>query len=261
MAIQSLKNKKIVISAGASGIGLATAKICLERGATVFVSDINEKYINKLRKNSKNKKLFVYNCDASNENDVNDLFYKIKKKTAKIDALINNVGIAGPTGTIEKLSSFDWENTLKVNVISHFYFTKNAIPLLKKNKGGTIINLSSGAGIMGFPLRSPYAASKWAVVGVTKTLAMELGKFKIRVNAICPGTIKGERMVRVIKDKAKFLKISKKLIEKEFISMASMNSWIYEDDIGQMCSFLISKDAERISGQIIGVDGNATRLD
>ena len=261
MAIQSLKNKKIVISAGASDIGLATTKICLERGATVFVSDINEKFVNKLRKNSKNKKLFIYHCDASNENDVNNLFDKIKKKTSKVDALINNVGIAGPTGTIEKLSSFDWENTLKVNVISHFYFTKNAIPLLKKNKGGTIINLSSGAGIMGFPLRSPYAASKWAIVGVTKTLAMELGKFKIRVNAICPGTIKGERMVRVIKDKAKFLKISKKSIEKEFISMASMNSWIYEEDIAQMCSFLISKDAERISGQIIGVDGNATRLD
>ena len=261
MAIQSLKNKKIVISAGASGIGLATTKICLEKGATVFVSDINEKFINKLKKNLKNKKLFIFHCDASNENDVNDLFLKIMKKTSKIDALINNVGIAGPTGTIEKLSSFDWENTLKVNVISHFYFTKNAIPLLKKNKGGSIINLSSGAGIMGFPLRSPYAASKWAIVGVTKTLAMELGKFKIRVNAICPGTIKGDRMVRVIRDKAKFLKTSKKSIEKEFISMASMNSWIYEDDIAQMCSFLISKDAERISGQIIGVDGNATRLD
>ncbi|MDA9717760.1 SDR family oxidoreductase [Candidatus Pelagibacter sp.] len=261
MTTQSLKNKKIVISAGASGIGLATTKICLQRGATVFVSDINEKFINKLRKNFKNKKIFIYHCDASNEKDVNDLFDKIKKKTNKIDALINNVGIAGPTGTIEKLSSFDWENTLKVNVISHFYFTKNSIPLLKKNKGGTIINLSSGAGIMGFPLRSPYAASKWAIVGVTKTLAMELGKFKIRVNAICPGTIKGDRMVRVIRDKAKFLKTSKKSIEKEFISMASMNSWIYEDDIAQMCSFLISKDAERISGQIIGVDGNATRLD
>jgi len=262
MAIQSLKNKKIVISAGASGIGLATTKICLERGATVFVSDINEKFLNKLRNKFKNKKkIFIYHCDASNEIDVNNLFNKIKGKTSKIDALINNVGIAGPTGTIEKLSSFDWENTLKVNVISHFYFTKNAIPLLKKNKGGSIINLSSGAGIMGFPLRSPYAASKWAIVGVTKTLAMELGKFKIRVNAICPGTIKGDRMVRVIRDKAKFLKTSKKSIEKEFISMASMNSWIYEDDIAQMCSFLISKDAERISGQIIGVDGNATRLD
>ena len=133
--------------------------------------------------------------------------------------------------------------------------------MLKKNKGGSIINLSSGAGIMGFPLRSPYAASKWAVVGVTKTLAMELGKHKIRVNAICPGTIKGDRMVRVIRDKSKFTKVSKSVIEKEFISMASMNCWISEEDIGKMCSFLISEDSARISGQIIGVDGNATRLD
>ena len=133
--------------------------------------------------------------------------------------------------------------------------------MLKKNRGGSIINVSSGAGIIGFPLRSPYAASKWAVVGMTKTLAMELGKFKISVNEICPGTIKGNRMVRVIKDKANFLKTSKKKIEKEFISMASMNCWIYEDDIGKFCYFLISEEAERISGQVIGVDGNAIRLD
>ena len=132
--------------------------------------------------------------------------------------------------------------------------------MLKKNKKGVIINFSSTAGILGFPLRSPYAASKWAVVGITKTIAMELGKFNIRVNAICPGTIKGDRMGRVIRDKAKFLKLSKKSVEKEFVSMTSMNSWIYEEDIGKMCSFLISDDAERISGQIIGVDGGRSRL-
>ena len=258
----SLHNKKIIISAGASGIGWATTKVCLSKGATVYICDINEKLINKLKKHPlKNKKLFTYKCDASDEDEVSNFFNQINKKTKKIDALINNVGVAGPTGTIDKLSSDDWERTLKINVISHFYFTKLAIPMLKKNKSASIINISSGAGIMGFPLRSPYAASKWAVIGVTKTLAMELGKFKIRVNAICPGTIKGNRMVRVIRDKAKFLKVSKKLIEKDFISMASMNCWIHEEDIGNMCSFLISKDGERISGQIIPIDGNAIRLD
>ena len=258
----SLYNKKIIISAGASGIGWSTAKICLARGAIVYLCDIDNKSLNKIKKHPlNNKKLFSYEFDASDEYEVSNFFQQVNKKTKKIDALINNVGVAGPTGTIEKLNSEDWERTLKINVISHFYFTKLAIPMLKKNKGGSIINISSGAGIMGFPLRSPYAASKWAVIGVTKTLAMELGKFKIRVNAICPGTIKGDRMVRVIKDKAKFLKISKKLIEKEFVSMASMNCWIYEEDIGKMCSFLISSDGERISGQTIPVDGNATRLD
>jgi len=258
----SLYNKKIIISAGASGIGWSTAKICLSRGAIVYLCDIDNKSLNKIRKHPlNNKKLFSYEFDASDEREVSNFFQQVNKKTKKVDALINNVGVAGPTGTIEKLSSEDWERTLKINVISHFYFTKLVIPMLKKNKGGSIINISSGAGIMGFPLRSPYAASKWAVIGVTKTLAMELGKFKIRVNAICPGTIKGDRMVRVIKDKAKFLKVSKKLIEKEFVSMASMNCWIYEEDIGKMCSFLISSDGERISGQAIPVDGNATRLD
>ena len=150
----------------------------------------------------------------------------VKKKFKKLDALINNVGIAGPTGTIEKLQSSEWENTLHVNVNSHFYFNKLAIPLLKKTRSASIVNISSGAGIMGFPLRSPYAASKWAIVGMTKTLAMELGKYKIRVNAICPGTIKGDRMKRVIRDKAKFTKIPSKKIENEFVSMASMKSWI-----------------------------------
>ncbi len=258
----SLQSKKIIISAGASGIGWAIAKVCLSKGAIVYLCDIDVKSLNKIKKHpSTNKRLFTYECDASDEYEVSNFFNQIKKKTKKVDALINNVGVAGPTGTIEKLNSEDWERTLKINVISHFYFTKLAIPMLKKNKGGSIINLSSGAGIMGFPLRSPYAASKWAVIGMTKTLAMELGKYKIRVNAICPGTIKGNRMVSVIRDKANFLKISKKRVEKEFISMASLNCWIYEEDVGKICSFLISEEAERISGQIVGVDGNALRLD
>jgi len=262
MALPNLKNKKIVISAGASGIGWAIAKSCVSKKALVYLCDIDDKALSKVKKHPLyNKRIFISAIDASNEVEVIDFFKIIKKKFKKIDALINNVGIAGPTGTIEELESEEWENTMHVNVNSHFYFNKQAIPLLKKTRSATIINISSGAGIMGFPLRSPYAASKWAVVGMTKTLAMELGKYKIRVNAICPGTIKGDRMKRVIKDKAKFRKMSAKKIENEFVSMASMNSWIYEDDIGKMCAFLISDEAERISGQIIGVDGNATRLD
>ena len=262
MADQSLKNKKIIISAGASGIGLAIVKICLSRGAIVFVNDLNQKYINKLNKNNFfNKRLFTFKGDSSNEYEVKKFFDFIIKKTKKIDALINNVGIAGPTGSLEKLKSKDWENTIHVDVNSHFYFTKRAIPLIKKSKNGSIVNISSTAGILGFPLRSPYAASKWAIIGVTKTLAMELGKFNIRVNAVCPGTIKGDRMKRVIKDKAKFTKLSTKTIEKDFISMSSMKQWILEEDIGKMCSFLISDDSSKVSGQVISVDGHTERND
>jgi len=257
-----LKNKKIIISAGASGIGWSAAKLFLNRGAIVYICDINKKLLNKTKKHPQNnKKLFSYVCDASNENQVSTFFKQVSKKTKKIDALINNIGIAGPTGSLEKLKTKDWENTLHVDVNSHFYFTKNAIPLIKKSKNGSIINISSTAGILGFPLRSPYAASKWAIIGITKTLAMELGKFNIRVNAVCPGTVRGDRMKRVIKDKAKFTKVSKKTIEKEFVSMSSMKQWILEEDIGKMCSFLISDDSSKVSGQVISVDGHTERND
>ena len=262
MTYQPLKDKKIIISAGASGIGLATAKICLARGAIVYLCDINSKFLNKLNNHPlKNKRLFAYLCDAANEYQVSDFFEKVKKKTKKIDALINNVGIAGPTSSLEKLKSKVWENTLHIDINSHFYFTKKAIPLIKKSKNGSIVNISSTAGILGFPLRSPYAASKWAIIGVTKTLAMELGKFNIRVNAVCPGTIKGDRMKRVIKDKAKFTKVSIKSVEKDFVSMSSMKQWILEEDIGKMCSFLISNDSSKVSGQVISVDGHTERND
>jgi len=258
----SLYNKKIIISAGASGIGWATTKVCLSRGAIVYLCDIDVKSLNKIKKHPlTNKKLFTYECDASDEDQVSNFFNQVYKKTKKIDALINNVGIAGPTGSLEKLKSKDWENTLHVDVNSHFYFTKKAIPLIKKSKNGSIINISSTAGVLGFPLRSPYAASKWAIIGITKTLAMELGKFNIRVNSVCPGTIKGDRMKRVIRDKAKFTKVSRKVIEKDFISMSSMKQWILEDDIGKMCSFLISDDSSKVSGQVISVDGHTERND
>ena len=257
-----LKNKKIILSAGASGIGLATVKLLLSRGAFVYTCDIDKKNINKLKKNPYfNKKLFISECEASKENEVKKFYKEVSNKTKKIDGLINNIGIAGPTSPLEKIKSEDWEKTLQVNVNSHFYFTKYAIPMIKKSKHGSIVNISSTAGIDGFPNRSPYAASKWALVGITKTLAMELGKFNIRVNAICPGSVKGARMMRVIKAKAKMLNQSVRSIEKDFVSMSSLKQWVYEDDIAKMCSFLISQDSLRVSGQVISIDGNTERMD
>ena len=255
-----LKNKKFVISAAADGIGFAISKLIVENGGVVYLSDIDQKKINKIDKNKKFKnKIFATQLDSNNHKAVKDYLSKLKIK--KIDGLINNVGIAGPTKYLEKISVDEWISTIDTNLTSHFYFTKYSIPLLKKNKSGSIINLSSTAGLFGFPQRTPYAASKWAIIGVTKTLAMELGKFNIRVNAVCPGSIKGKRMKRVIRDKAKFTKVSSKTVEKEFISMSSMKKWILEEDIGKMCAFLISEDSSKVSGQVISVDGHTERND
>ena len=203
-----LINKNIVISAAADGIGWCIAEFCLNQGANVYISDIDENKIDIKKQHVKyNENLFVHKVDANNSENVKDYFLELKNKLNSIDALINNVGIAGPTGKLEDLSISDWKETIDVNINSHFYYTKLSIPLLKKNNDGSIINLSSTAGLFGFPLRSPYSASKWALIGLTKTLAMELGEYNIRVNAICPGSVSGDRMKRVIEAKSKSLEI------------------------------------------------------
>ena len=253
-------SKTIVISAAADGIGWCITNSFLDKGYTVFASDINQKKIDVLNEHPLiNNKLFIHRVDAGDANSVKSYFESLK--LSSIDAIINNVGIAGPTGTMEDISVEDWNQTIETNLNSHFYFTKYAIPLLKNNKGGSIINLSSTGGIFGFPLRTPYAASKWAIIGITKSLAMELGEFNIRVNAICPGSVSGERMDRVIKAKAKSLGINESELREDFEDMVSLKTFVDKEDIANMAVFLLSDQAHRISGQVMTVDGNTERMD
>jgi NAD(P)-dependent dehydrogenase (short-subunit alcohol dehydrogenase family) len=161
---------------------------------------------------------------------------------------------------MESLSISDWKNTIEVNINSHFYFTKYAIPLLKVNNGGSIINISSTAGLFGFPLRSPYAASKWAIIGITKTLSMELGEFNIRVNAICPGSVSGDRMKKVIKAKAESLAVSEEKVKQDYVSYVSLGTFVEKEDIANTAIFLLSQEANKITGQIITVDGHTERM-
>ena len=253
--------KNIIISAAADGIGWSIANFSLDKGYNVYLSDINQKRIDEINEHPLiNKKLFIDNVDAKNPDSVEQYFSSLKEKITSIDALINNVGIAGPTGPMESLSIADWRNTIDINLNSHFYFTKHSIPLLKNNKGGSIINISSTAGLFGFPLRTPYAASKWAVIGVTKSLAMELGEFNIRVNAICPGSVSGDRMQRVIEAKAKSIGVSEEELQKDYESMVSLKTFVSKEDIANMALFLLSNEAHKISGQVMTVDGNTERM-
>ena len=257
---QKLLNKNIIISAAADGIGWSIANFCMQNGATVYLSDINLDRLSLLKDHKNyNKTLFLENIKANDPESVLDYSLQIKDKVNAIDGLINNVGIAGPTGKIEDLDINEWKNTIDINVNSHFYFSKYFIPLLKKN-GGSIVNISSTAGLFGFPLRTPYAASKWAIIGLTKSLAIELGKFNIRVNAVCPGSVSGDRMKRVVEAKAKSMGISEKELQRDFESMTSLNTFVDKEDIANSVIFLLSDEAKRISGQIMSIDGNTERM-
>ncbi len=254
-------SKNIIISASADGLGWCIATFLIDQGHTVYLSDINQQKIDEIHKHPLfNKRIFIENVDAGNPESVKSYFKTLSQKVTSIDALINNVGIAGPTGPMEDLTIEDWKQTIDINLNSHFYFTKFAVPLLKK-KGGSIINLSSTAGLFGFPLRTPYAASKWAIIGITKSLAMELGEFNIRVNAICPGSVSGDRINRVIEAKARSIGSSEKEVTEDFEAMVSLKTFVDKEDIANMATFLISNVASKISGQIMTVDGNTERMD
>jgi len=256
----NLSKKNYVISAGADGLGFAIANKKVNSGGKVYVSDINKSKIDKIKLNKKyHNKIFAQHLDCTNPKDIKEYFNSLSK-LKKIDGLINNIGVAGPTKYLHNISIDEWDSTIKTNLSSHFYFSKYAIPFLKKSKKASIINLSSTAGLYGFAQRSPYTSSKWAIIGLTKTLAMELGKFKIRVNAICPGSVNGDRMDRVVSAKAKLINSSNKKVRKDLESMVSLKTFVEKEDIASMALFLLSDASHNVSGQVMTVDGNTERM-
>jgi NAD(P)-dependent dehydrogenase (short-subunit alcohol dehydrogenase family) len=170
--------------------------------------------------------------------------------------LINNVGIAGPTARVEDVSLPDWERTIAVNLTAHFLCIRRAVPSMKAAADGCIINISSGSAKVGLPLRVPYVVSKGAVLSLTTTLARELGPDNIRVNAILPGAIRGDRMARFIAAKADALGVDAGEYERSLIRYVSLRTTVDPEDIAAMAMLLASHAGRRISGQCIGVDGN-----
>jgi NAD(P)-dependent dehydrogenase (short-subunit alcohol dehydrogenase family) len=166
---------------------------------------------------------------------------------------VNNAGIAGPTGKVEDIAVQDWERCIAVDLNGMFYCTRLAVPMLKAAGGGSIINLSSAAGRLGFPLRTPYAAAKWGVIGFTKSLSMEVGTDNIRVNAIQPGVVEGERIDRVIDAKAKALGISFEEQKQRSLDKVSMREMVTPQDIASMALYLASDVGRHVTGQAISV--------
>jgi len=249
---------RVLISAGASGLGLAIANKFLDQGAQVHVCDVDPQALESIQNH--HEKLSFSKIDTSKPDQVEVLYQDVDRELGGLDVLINNVGIAGPTALLEDIKFEDWRRTLEVDLDSFFLCTKHAIPRLKQNATASIINISSTAGWMGYPLRSPYATAKWGVVGLSKTMAMELGEYNIRVNCICPGSLSGDRMDRVIAAESKAKGIDEQTIRDGYTAQVSLNTFIDPMDIAETAYFLCSDAAKRISGQTISVDGNTETM-
>jgi NAD(P)-dependent dehydrogenase (short-subunit alcohol dehydrogenase family) len=199
-------------------------------------------------------------ADVSDPEQVDRLFAAVEADLGGLDVLVANAGIAGPTAAVEDVAPEAWQRTIDVNLNGTFYSVRRAVPLIKAAGGGSIVIISSAAGLFGYPLRSPYAASKWALIGLTKTLAMELGAFQIRVNAICPGPVAGPRIDSVIEAKATARGVSFEEMSEDYLNTLSLHTFIDREDIANMAIFLTSPAGAKISGQALAVDGHTETL-
>jgi len=232
-----------VVSAGAQGIGLAITTAFVEAGALVHICDVSDDFLASARKQFPADRVSISRTDVANEQEVDAMFADLKQQWGGLDVLVNNAGIAGPTAKVEDTDLAAWDQTIAVNLTGPFLCTRRAVPLLKSAGGGAIVNISSAAGRLGFPLRTPYSASKFGVIGLTESWAMELGPDKIRVNAILPGIVAGERQERVIAAKAASYGIEHEAMRERLLSKVSMRQMVTAQDIANQIIFICSPAA------------------
>jgi NAD(P)-dependent dehydrogenase (short-subunit alcohol dehydrogenase family) len=249
-----LTGKRVAITAGAAGIGRVTAERFLAAGAQVWVCDVDEPALADFRK--KNPTATALATDVASSAQVDAFFGRLVEALGGLDVLINNAGISGPTKPVEEITDEEWARTLAVNITGQFYAVRRAVPLFKRQCGGVIVNLSSVAGRLGMPLRSPYSTTKYAVRGFTDVLAVELGEHNIRVNSILPGLVNGPRGQRVMQEQASARGMTYEQYLPIVLHNISMHSMIEMEEIADMAIFLASDHARHVTGQSIGVCGN-----
>lgn len=247
---------RVLVTAGAAGIGRAMAEAFDAAGAEVWIADVDVDALADCP-----SKWARTEADVTDEPAVESLFAEVDARWAGLDVVCANAGIAGPTAAIEDVALAEWRRCVAVNLDGAFLTAKHAAPMMKRQRSGVMLLTSSTVGCSGYPNRAPYAASKWAVLGLMKTLAMELGPHGVRVNAICPGAVEGPRMEAVMQREAAAKGMTRDEVYRGYAAGTSMRTWVDAYDVAAMAVFLASPDARFVSGQVIAVDGHTFNPD
>jgi NAD(P)-dependent dehydrogenase (short-subunit alcohol dehydrogenase family) len=253
-----IRGLRVLVTAGANGIGLAIVRAFVREGAKVHTCDVDETALAALALSD--PAVTQSKCDVSDRTAVRKLFEDAAARLGGLDVLVNNAGIAGPTSKVEEMNPEDWDRCLDICLTGQFNCTRLAVPLLRNSRNASIVNISSAAGRLGFAMRSPYAAAKWGVIGFTKSLAIELGPDNIRVNAILPGLVAGDRQRRVLEAKAQQRGISYAEMERTAFSYTSIKDYVTPDQLADQILFMCSPRGKTISGQAISICGDTQML-
>jgi len=253
-----IKGLRVLVTAGAGGIGLAIARRFAAEGARVHTCDVDEVALSAIA--ASDPAVSTTPCDVSDRSAVQRLFAEALAKLGGLDVLVNNAGVAGPTAKIDEMNPEDWDRCLEICLTGQFNCTRLAVPHLRKSKNASIVNISSAAGRLGFAMRTPYAAAKWGVIGLTKCLSIELGPDNIRVNAILPGLVAGDRQRRVLEAKAQQRGISYAEMERTAFSYTSIKDYVTPEQLADQILFMCSPRGRTISGQAISICGDTQML-
>jgi NAD(P)-dependent dehydrogenase (short-subunit alcohol dehydrogenase family) len=253
-----IENLRVLVTAGAGGIGLEIARAFVRERAKVHVCDVDGAALNAIAESD--PQLSHSLCDVSDRVQVARLFDEGLAALGGLDCLVNNAGIQGPTGRVDEVAPEDWDRCVSVCLTGHYNCTRLAVPHLLSSANPSIVNLSSAAGKFGFALRSPYAAAKWGVIGFTKSISIELGPMGIRANAILPGVVAGDRIRRVFEAKARAANVSPEDIQARALAYASIKELIEPQQLADLVTFIASPRGRTISGQALSVDGDLQGL-
>ena len=253
-----IEDLRVVVTAGAAGIGLEVARAFVREGARVHVCDVDRDALAKLA--SSDPGIGASPCDVSDRAQVARFFDEALARLGGIDCLVNNAGIAGPTGRVEEIDPAEWDRCIAIDLTGQFNCARIAVPHLRNSGNASIMNVSSLAGRLGFALRTPYASAKWGVVGLTKSLAIELGPDRIRVNALLPGVVCGDRQKRVLTAKAQARGVSYEQMEEIALSFTSLKEYVTPQQLADLVVFVASPLGRTISGQALSVCGDTNML-
>lgn len=258
----SLEGKRALVTGAASGIGHAIAEAYAREGAVVAVHGRTEQRVAETVAAIKaaGGEAFAAAADLADADAIDAMCGQALARLGGLDVLVNNAGVAGPTAGVEEIAPDDWRRTIDVNLNGQFYCARLATPLLRESGDGVMINISSVAGRLGYAYRTPYAATKWAIVGLTQSLAKELGPSGIRVNAILPGIVEGPRIERVISARAEAVGVSYEEMERQYLEKVSLRRMVTATDVANMALFLCAEEGRNLSGQALSVCGNVETL-
>ena len=244
-----------VVTGGGRGIGQAICTELAARGVDVVVADLDEGEMDETKAlvEEQERTALTIRTDVTNLDDVETTVETALGEFGSVEILVNNAGIAGPTDPCESIESEDWDATMAVNLRGPFFTCRALLPHMKERSYGRIVNVSSVTGKRPLPNRTPYAASKMGLIGFTRTLAHEVGRCDINVNAVCPGSVDGPRIRRVIERQAEETGRSCDEVRAQKESASAQGEFVQRDDVARVVAFLCSPDANRMTGQDLNV--------